>query len=70
MHEFRMFALDSMKSGSAKRSLRPWCVCGWLGEWTDEELRGQVVHILRAAAQKQFMGHLEGFAINYERRAP
>lgn len=60
MHEFRMFAIDSVKSGSPKRSLRPWCVCGWLGEWTTEEPRGYGISVLRATAQKQFMeSHLE-----------
>lgn len=58
MHEFRMFALDTTKKGYPERMLRPWCVCGWLGEWTDPETRPGL-KVLRAAAQKQFMGHLE-----------
>lgn len=58
MHEFRIFAIDSSRKGYPERKFRPWCVCGWLGEWTEEMPRSGL-GVIRAAAQKQFMEHLE-----------
>lgn len=58
MHEFRIFAIDSSRKGYPERKFRSYCVCGWLGEWTEEMPRSGL-GVIRAAAQKQFMEHLE-----------
>ena len=58
MHDVKEFGEDKSVGGIGQRRYRPWCACGWIGEWTDYGYQQDLGRI-RAAANKQFMRHLE-----------
>lgn len=63
MHEVREFAEDREVAGQAERKYRPWCLCGWIGEWTDYGYLRTELDRLHAQSNRQFMEHLEGLRL-------
>ena len=65
MHDVKEFAEDRQSGVVVERRYRPWCVCGWVGIWTSWAdanspfYNKERMSTIRAAANKQFMGHLE-----------